>query len=81
MFSTETSTEAIAEMLGIERNMVYRMRKNGNITWLQADRFACRLGVHPAFIWGFTWVEEQPHSTRPQAKKRATVTPPTEEQP
>ncbi len=29
--------------------------KPGPISWLMADRYAIRLGVHPAAIWGDLW--------------------------
>ena len=49
----------IAEQLHTSRGRVRRMRRTDTrISWLEADRFAIRLGVHPITIWGHLWTDE-----------------------
>ena len=38
----------------LERS-VYRIRKSGRVTWMQADAIACALGYHPSEIYGNEW--------------------------
>ena len=37
---------------------VYRIRKSGRVTWMQADAIACALGYHPSEIYGNEWWSE-----------------------
>lgn len=47
---------ATARRLGVSREQVTRWaNRRQNITPLQADRCAVRLGHHPADIWGQAW--------------------------
>ena len=56
LFDSELSSRQIAERIGSTRNRVQKMRlPNARVTWIEADRFAIRLGSHPAYIWGDLW--------------------------
>jgi hypothetical protein len=66
LFDADAPAAVIADMLGCNRKLITAFRRNSNINWLDADRYACRLGLHPMVIWGVAWIEEQPPSTRPQ---------------
>lgn len=54
LFDKHTVDRDIAYALGIERNLVVLARQRGLSEW-QADKFACKLGIHPALIWGDLW--------------------------
>lgn len=58
-FGPEMDTVALAERLGTDRTAVYRWL-GGGIHWdpWQADRYAIRLGMHPAEVWGQQWWDE-----------------------
>lgn len=45
---------AIAEAAHINHRSV-RVYREGGVPFLQADRIACRLGVHPGCIWPEYW--------------------------
>ena len=47
---------AIARQLGVDRNQIYRWRKDG-MAPLTADAVAIRIGVHPSLIWP-TWFDD-----------------------
>ena len=44
----------VAELLGVHRRAVSRAREHG-LTDRMADRWACRLGVHPGTVWSEWW--------------------------
>jgi hypothetical protein len=46
----------LAERLGLTRRTVNRCI-HGGLADEQADRWAVRLGLHPAFVWGREWVD------------------------
>lgn len=48
----DTTINALSRDVGMSSRNVYR---RDGISWLQADRFACALGLHPASIWGEDW--------------------------
>ena len=44
----------IADVLEIGRGAVHRFLRDG-VPERRADEFACRLGMHPAEVWGDDW--------------------------
>ena len=59
MFSPDTDVITIADTLGTGREAVYKwLSNNTRFDAWQADRFACRIGLHPANIWGDQWWDE-----------------------
>lgn len=52
-----TSDRAIAGACRINHRSV-AMYRAGGVPFLQADRIACRIGVHPANIWPEYWTAE-----------------------
>lgn len=59
MFAEEMSNQQIAEQIGTTRNRIGKLRRpNAKITWIEADKFAIRMGSHPAYIWGDLWLCE-----------------------
>lgn len=58
-FPEDMPNTVVAEMLGITRQRVFQLRKPDTmIRWFDADRYAIRLGLHPAEIWGWLWTYE-----------------------
>ncbi|CAB4144156.1 hypothetical protein UFOVP1296_71 [uncultured Caudovirales phage] len=58
-FTPDMNDAIIAHALGTSRNRVRDFRKpNFHLTWLEADRYAIRIGLHPFFVWGDLWIEE-----------------------
>lgn len=47
----------IAQAAGVSERLLYRARAAGGLTAAQADLIACRIGLHPALIWGELWSE------------------------
>lgn len=45
-----TSLRTVAATLGIDPSLLCRPLSYG-----QADKYACKLGVHPAEVWGAAW--------------------------
>lgn len=45
-----TSKRTVAKTLGIDTSLLCRP-----LTYVQADRYAVRLGLHPAQVWGAAW--------------------------
>lgn len=45
---------ALAEVLDRGPTWVYKVRRNG-LTWRQADRAACQIGLHPGNLWPEWW--------------------------
>jgi hypothetical protein len=59
LWTPNTSSESIGEMLGVERSVISRWRnKPVNFTVWQADKYAIRLGLHPSQIWT-DWYDKQ----------------------
>jgi predicted XRE-type DNA-binding protein len=50
------SQEEIAPVLGVQRSTLslWKIRDQRFTIW-QADKYACRLGVHPSEIWSDYW--------------------------
>lgn len=48
------SRREVAGRLGVDRATVDRAKRTG-LSELQADRWACAVGEHPAFVWGDDW--------------------------
>lgn len=44
-----------AERLGVNRMTLVNWRQGGRVHWVKADRYACRLGLHPYSVWGEEW--------------------------
>lgn len=58
-FSADMNDATIALALGTSRHRVHDFRKhNFHITWLEADRYAIRIGLHPFFVWGDLWTQQ-----------------------
>jgi hypothetical protein len=58
-FTSDMNDRTIAEAIGTSRKRVHDFHKpNYHITWLEADRYAIRMGLHPLYIWGDLWLEE-----------------------
>ena len=58
-FDPEMTDKDIAAAMGTTRRRVHDFRlPNFHITWLEADRYAIAIGLHPIFIWGDLWTEE-----------------------
>jgi len=57
----EASAVDIAEKLGIARHTVHKWRvgRDGKppttLSWIQADTYAIRLGLHPSSVWPDLW--------------------------
>lgn len=47
---SSTSLRTVAASLGIDPSLLCRPLSYG-----QADRYACKLGLHPAEVWGAAW--------------------------
>lgn len=46
----------IADAIGVNRRTIQRWRHGAFLTIPQADRVACRLGLHPCLLWS-DWYE------------------------
>ncbi len=58
-FSPEMNDKDIAAAMGTTRRRIHDFRlPNFHITWLEADRYAIAIGLHPLYIWGDLWIEE-----------------------
>lgn len=58
-FPADLTDTLIAEILGVTRGRIQQLRRPAaTLRWLDADRYAIRLGVHPAEIWGWLWTYE-----------------------
>lgn len=40
-----------ARCIGVQPRQVYRWRTEGGVPIYNADKAACRLGLHPALVW------------------------------
>ena len=67
-----TGIAALAERLKLSPTMLYRLRHHG-LSPDQADRLACRVGVHPAMIWP-TWWADTPDEIPPEGRRNAAKT-------
>ena len=45
-------------------------RGGGTIDVMRADKFACRLGVHPCVIWPELWFEVSPEKEEAECRRR-----------
>lgn len=45
----------IARLVGVDRHTVFRWRRQGGLSLLQADRAAVGLGVNATAIWPHAW--------------------------
>ena len=58
-WTTGTSAKLIAEVLGVERATICRWRNDKvNFDIWSADKYAIKLGKHPAQIWT-NWYDRQ----------------------
>lgn len=49
----------LATWLGVHRQRVYLMRKpDYTLNWLEADKLAIRVGLHPAIVWPELWLQQ-----------------------
>lgn len=48
--------EVLGELVGVTKSTVIRAHERG-LCASDADRFACRLGLHPLSVWGDAWVD------------------------
>jgi hypothetical protein len=53
----DVEDESAAEMLGIAFTTFrsWKYRRHRNFTAVQADVYACRIGLHPSAVWGDQW--------------------------
>lgn len=51
--STSMPLRAVARRLGVDPAILCRP-----LSGRQADDYACRLGTHPAVVWGTDWWED-----------------------
>lgn len=49
----------VAGVLGTSKRQVARWRAGARIQWINADRLAVRLGMHPLEIWPEWWPVEE----------------------
>ncbi len=56
----ERTIVAAADVIGIDPSLIHRHDLSG-LSDEQADRWACRLGMHPSLIWGPKWFEAGAH--------------------
>ena len=53
-YNKDTDALSLAQIFGVSRTTIHRWRNVPNrsrISAFQADKYACRIGVHPANIW------------------------------
>lgn len=48
---TEPSAAQLAAAAGVARRTIARWRAGGHLDVYDADRIACRIGLHPASVW------------------------------
>jgi lambda repressor-like predicted transcriptional regulator len=59
-YGRDDNAASLAEIFGVSRTTICRWRNVPDRSWLsayQADKYACRIGVHPANIWQ-NWYSE-----------------------
>lgn len=49
------SWRQLARRLGVCDRTLYRLMRATDVSYLVADRMACRLGVHPSDLWPREW--------------------------
>ena len=61
-FDEEQDDTAIGEILGVGRSTInkWRNEKSHMIGIYRADSLACRIGKHPALVWGNLWWRAEP---------------------
>lgn len=59
LFPSDLGAGAIADHFGVVRTTVSKWRNDPNITISEyaADRYAIKLGIHPAELW-MTWIDD-----------------------
>jgi len=53
-YGIDDDATSLAQIFGVSRTTICRWRNVPDRSWLsafQADKYACRIGVHPANIW------------------------------
>ena len=53
-YGIDDDATSLAQIFGVSRTTIWRWRNVPSRSWLsafQADKYACRIGVHPANIW------------------------------
>lgn len=48
----------LGHLAGVERGTAWSWIRRGTIEESRADRVACRLGLHPAMLWGVEWLAD-----------------------
>lgn len=51
----DLSWEQLATQLGVRSRTLFRLMQARDVSWLVADRIACRLGSHPSLLWPDEW--------------------------
>ena len=54
-FSQRLSWEQMAVRLGVCARTLYRLMAAREVSYVVADRMACRLGFHPVLLWPKEW--------------------------
>ena len=53
-YGRNESAESLGEIFGVSRATIVRWRNTPSRAWVSAynaDKYACRIGLHPANIW------------------------------
>lgn len=78
MFGPDADYTTVCQALDVSRSCYTRWRRPGaRISFVDADKYACKLGVHPMYIWGLTWIEEQDPLINIREQNKAKVTSPS----
>ena len=53
IYGTNENAQSLAEIFGVSRGTICRWRNRPNelLNIYQADKYACRIGLHPANVW------------------------------
>lgn len=61
LYPKDKTNGFLADVFGVSRATIIRWRnrpETANLHIYQADRYACKIGIHPANIW-LDWYEKQ----------------------
>jgi lambda repressor-like predicted transcriptional regulator len=61
LYPKDKNNSFLADVFGVSRNTIIRWinrPEEGDLNIFKADRYACRIGMHPATIWT-DWYEKQ----------------------
>ena len=59
-----------AEFLGLQRQTFQAWHRGKKLSYVDADKHACRLGLHPCVLWGSDWFTEDPYRKEKECQKR-----------